>query len=231
VRKYKHLFFDLDHTLWDYDSNVRDSLSELFIDFDLGSLGNPDFELFFDAFQITNHVLWEQFNKGVVDKDELRAMRFKEVFTRAKLSVSKIPKELEEEFILRTSSKPKVMDHAFETLAYLKSRYELHIITNGFNQSQYNKLKSSKLDSYFDLIVTSENSGFRKPDKRIFDHAMLQLKTEAINCLMIGDNPLSDIQGAQNAEIDQVFYNPLKTESKISPTYTINHLSELTTIL
>ena len=217
MRKYKHLFFDLDHTLWDYDSNVRDSLSELFIDFDLGSLGNPDFELFFDAFQITNHVLWEQFNKGVVDKDELRAMRFKEVFTRAKLSVSKIPKELEEEFILRTSSKPKVMDHAFETLAYLKSRYELHIITNGFNQSQYNKLKSSKLD--------------RKPDKRIFDHAMLQLKTEAINCLMIGDNPLSDIQGAQNAEIDQVFYNPLKTESKISPTYTINHLSELTTIL
>ena len=73
MRKYKHLFFDLDHTLWDYDSNVRDSLSELFIDFDLGSLGNPDFELFFDAFQITNHVLWEQFNKGVVDKDELRA--------------------------------------------------------------------------------------------------------------------------------------------------------------
>jgi len=231
VKKYTHLLFDLDHTLWDYDSNVRDSLSELFTDYDLGSLGNPDFELFFEAFQATNYTLWEQFNKGLIDKDELRAIRFKKVFSRAELPVSEIPENLEEEFILRTSTKPKVMDHAFETLDYLKTKYRLHIITNGFNLSQYNKLKSSKLDPYFDLIVTSENSGFRKPDKRIFDHALLQIKTEANHCLMIGDNPLSDIQGAQNAKIDQVFYNPLNTENIVKPTFTIHHLSELIKIL
>ncbi|WP_040756574.1 HAD family hydrolase, partial [Winogradskyella psychrotolerans] len=113
----------------------------------------------------------------------------------------------------------------------LKTKYQLHIITNGFNLSQYNKLKSSKLDTYFDLIVTSENSGFRKPDKRIFEHALLHLKAEASHCLMIGDNPLSDIQGAQNAEIDQVYYNPLNTESEVNPTYRIRHLSELIKIL
>ncbi|EPR65783.1 YjjG family noncanonical pyrimidine nucleotidase [Cyclobacterium qasimii] len=231
MKKYTHLLFDLDHTLWDYDSNVRDSLTELFTDYNLGSLGNPDFELFFEAFQATNHLLWEQFNKGLIDKDELRAMRFKEVFNRAQLPLSEIPKDLEEQFILRTSSKAKVMDHAFETLDFLKTKYQLHIITNGFNLSQYNKLKSSKLDTYFDLIVTSENSGFRKPDKRIFEHALLHLKAEASHCLMIGDNPLSDIQGAQNAEIDQVYYNPLNTESEVNPTYRIRHLSELIKIL
>lgn len=231
MQKYSHLLFDLDHTLWDYDSNVRDSLLELFANYELGKLGNPNFELFFEAFQLTNHSLWEQFNRGLVDKNQLRAMRFKQVFTRAKLPVTKIPKGLEEEFILRTSSKPKVMDQAFEILDYLKTKYQLHIITNGFNQSQYNKLQSSKLDAYFDLVVTSENSGFRKPDKRIFEHTLAQLKADARQCLMIGDNPLSDIQGAQNAKIDQVYYNPLNTKITIQPTFTIKHLSELGNIL
>lgn len=231
MKKYTHLFFDLDHTLWDYDSNVRDSLSELFAQYDLGALGNPDFEPFFEAFQATNHELWEEFNKGLVDREILRATRFKRVFRRAKLEVAMIPASLEEEFITRTSAKPKVMDHALETLDYLKQDYQLHIITNGFNQSQYAKLKSSKLEEYFDLIVTSENSGYRKPDKRIFDHALSHLKTAANHCLMIGDNPLSDILGAQNAKMDQVFYNPLKTASELLPTYTIHHLSELRNIL
>jgi putative hydrolase of the HAD superfamily len=231
VKKYTHLFFDLDHTLWDYESNVRDSLSELFVDYDLGTLGNPDFELFFKAFQTTNHELWEEFNKGLVDRSGLRDSRFKRVFTRAKLDIAMIPASLEEEFISRTSAKPKVMDHAFEILDYLKHDYQLHIITNGFDQSQYAKLKSSKLEDYFDLIVTSENSGYRKPDKKIFDHALSHLKTAANHCLMIGDNPLSDILGAQNAKMDQVFYNPLKTESNLAPTFTIRHLSELRNIL
>lgn len=231
MKKYTHLFFDLDHTLWDYDSNVRDSLSELFLQYNLGTLGNPDFEFFFKAFQATNRELWEQFNKGMVDRAGLRENRFKQVFSRAKLEVTKIPASLEEEFISRTSAKAKVMDHAFEILDYLRHSYQLHIITNGFNQSQYAKLKSSKLEDYFDLIVTAENSGYRKPDKRIFDHALSHLKTAPNHCLMIGDNPLSDILGAQNAKMDQVFYNPLKTESQLTPTFTIHHLSELRNIL
>jgi putative hydrolase of the HAD superfamily len=116
-------------------------------------------------------------------------------------------------------------------LKYLKAKYPLHIITNGFNESQAKKMKASGLDQYFDLIVTSETTGHKKPDPRIFYHAMEQLETSPELCIMIGDNPNSDILGAQNASIDQVYFNPEGKEIDLKPTYTIAHLQELESIL
>lgn len=231
MKAYRHLLFDLDHTLWDYDSNVRDSLTELFARHGLAELGESNFETFFEAFQATNLELWDQFNSGQVDRDQLRAIRFHQVFTKARLSPSLIPKSLEDDFITLTSSKAKVMDHALEILQYLGEKYALHIVTNGFNESQYAKLKASGLERYFNIIVTSESSGFRKPDQRIFAHTLREIGTVSKDCLMIGDNPHSDIQGAINASIDQVHFNPENVKSPVPATFTIRHLSELKTFL
>lgn len=231
MKKYRHIFFDLDHTLWDYDSNVRDTLSELFAHHRLAELGDITFEAFFEAFLTTNYELWDQFNRGEVNQSDMRKIRFIRVFTRAKLSTDHLPGSFEGDFVSQTSSKSKVMDHSFEILDYLRKQYALHIITNGFNDSQYAKLKYSGLAPYFELIVTSESSGFRKPDKRIFTHALGKLGTKATDCLMIGDNPDSDILGAKNAAIDQVHYNPAGTANQVKSTFTIQHLSELRAIL
>jgi putative hydrolase of the HAD superfamily len=231
LKTYQHIFFDLDHTLWDYDQNVKESLQELYGKYEIHQMGKLCFEDFFAAFQKINQELWVLFNQGVLDKDSLRKVRFKRIFSLARIDSYPIPASLEEEFVCITSSKAKVLPYSFDVLAYLKRKYCLHVITNGFNESQYAKLSASGLHGYFDLIVTSESSGYRKPDKRIFQYALEKLKANPSECLMIGDNPDSDILGAQNASIDQIYYNPGNKEITLRPTYTIRCLSEIKAIL
>ncbi|MBA4301880.1 MAG: noncanonical pyrimidine nucleotidase, YjjG family [Cyclobacterium sp.] len=231
MKTYQHLFFDLDHTLWDYDRNVAESLSELYQIYGLQDMGIPTFERFFEAFHDINFQLWDWYNVGKIDKHDLRKTRFPRIFAQAGGQVNAIPKEFEEDFMHRTSSKPHVFPYSKEILTYLKEKYRIHIITNGFNESQSKKMQSSGLDVFFELIVTSETTGHKKPDPRIFHYAMKQLSTRSENCLMIGDNPNSDILGAQNAFIDQVFFNPDKKEIQLLPTYTIAHLRELEDLL
>lgn len=231
MKTYQHLFFDLDHTLWDYDRNVAESLSELYQIHELQNKGIPSFERFFESFQNINFQLWDWYNVGKIDKHDLRKTRFPRIFAHAGGQVDAIPKEFEEDFMNRTSSKPHVFPYSKEILTYLKDKYRIHIITNGFNESQSKKMQSSGLDVFFELIVTSETTGHKKPDPGIFHFAMNQLSTHSEKCLMIGDNPNSDILGAQNAFIDQVFFNPDKKAIQLTPTYTISHLRELEDLL
>ena len=227
MNKYRHLFFDLDHTLWDYDRNVQESLNELFDIYLLKDLGVPTFKDFYGAFNAVNFDLWSLYNVGKIDKENLRKERFKRIFEHLGADGLAVPLEMEEDFMQRTSSKPHLFPHSKETLTYLQSKYELHIITNGFDESQAMKMASSGLTSFFQLIVTSETTGHRKPDKRIFEYAMGKLGTVPSFCLMIGDNPESDILGAQSAGIDQVLFNPLNIPCPLSPTYSISSLQEL----
>jgi putative hydrolase of the HAD superfamily len=231
LKTYQHLFFDLDHTLWDYDRNVAESLSELYQIYGLQDLGISTFEKFFEAFHAINFQLWDWYNVGKIDKHNLRKERFPRIFTHAGGNAQAIPSEFEEDFMHRTSSKPHVFPYSKEILTYLREKYSVHLITNGFNESQAKKMSSSGLDGFFDLIVTSETTGYKKPDPRIFYHAMDQLATSPDRCLMIGDNPNSDILGAQNAAIDQVFFNPEGKKIELKPTYTIAHLRELEDLL
>lgn len=231
MKTYQHLFFDLDHTLWDYDRNVSESLSELYTAYALVDLGIPTFEKFFESFHAVNFQLWDWYNVGKIDKVNLRKERFPRIFMHAGGLADAIPAGFEEDFMDRTSSKPHVFPYSKEILDYLKEKYQIHVITNGFNESQAKKLKSSGLDIYFDLIVTSETTGHKKPDPRIFHYTMDQLQTKPKDCLMIGDNPDSDILGAQRAGIDQVFFNPERKEIALNPTYEIHHLRELEALL
>lgn len=231
MKTYQHLFFDLDHTLWDYDRNVTESLSELYQIYTLQDRGIPTFDQFFAAFHHVNFQLWDWYNVGQIDKENLRKERFPRIFTQAGAKAEAIPAGLEEDFMDRTSSKPHVFPYSKEILTYLKSKYRVHVITNGFNESQAKKMKSSGLDGFFEMVVTSETTGFKKPDPRIFHYAIGELNTHADHCLMIGDNPKSDILGAQRAEIDQVFFNPEGKSIDLKPTYEIRHLQELEQLL
>ena len=229
--KYRHLLFDLDHTLWDYERNVQESLNELFEIYLLKDLGVSTFDAFYEAFNTVNAELWNSYNTGKIDRVILRKERFKRIFEHLGADGLAVPTEMEGDFMQRTSSKPHLFPHSKETLAYLQNNYELHIISNGFDESQAMKMASSGLTSFFKLIITSETTSYRKPDKRIFEYALDKLETEPNVCLVIGDNPDTDILGAKDANIDQVLFNPLNLSYPIKPTYTIGCLSELRSFL
>ncbi|GAB3235862.1 YjjG family noncanonical pyrimidine nucleotidase [Algoriphagus aestuariicola] len=231
MKTYQHIFFDLDHTLWDYDRNVSESLSELYHIYGLVNLGIPTFEIFFQSFHHVNFQLWDWYNVGKIDKHNLRKERFPRIFSHAGGKSEAIPLDFEEDFMNRTSAKPHVFPHAKEILTYLRTKYHIHVITNGFNESQDKKMKSAGLDGFFELVVTSETTGHKKPDPRIFKYAMDQLNTGPNACLMIGDNPDSDILGAQRAGIDQVFFNPEGKGILLQPTFEIRHLKDLEDLL
>jgi putative hydrolase of the HAD superfamily len=227
LKTYQHLFFDLDHTLWDYDKNVQESLSELFGIYQLQDFGILDFRIFLDAFYQVNFKLWAMYDVGEIDKKSLRDVRFKLIFEKAGARDNVVPKEMEDDFMHRTSSKPHLLPYSKEILDYLKPNYGLHIISNGFNESQTKKMEASGLTPYFDLIVTSETTGHKKPDPRIFKYAMDRLGIKSTETMMIGDNPNSDILGAIRANIDNVYFDPHEKGIEHQPTYTIRHLKEL----
>ncbi|MBS9524242.1 YjjG family noncanonical pyrimidine nucleotidase [Litoribacter ruber] len=234
MKTYHHIFFDLDHTLWDYDTNVRESLQEIFQLYTLYNLGVQTHELFYKAFIEINYGLWGLYNKGKIDKAGLRKIRFQRIFEHLGADTQRIPEEMEEDFMNRTSCKTNLFPFSLEVLDYLKKKYQLHIITNGFNESQGLKINSSGLQNYFDLVVTSETTGHRKPDRRIFEYALAQVNCTAETCIMIGDNLESDIRGAQQVNMDQIYFNPNEAETDkgdIRPTYSIKCLSEIQSIL
>lgn len=231
MKTYQHLFFDLDHTLWDYDRNVQESLSELFHHYKLEALGVSSPQHFIDSFYAVNFKLWSAYDRGEMQKEELRTTRFPRIFAHAGIVDAVIPEEFEGDFMHRTSGKPHLFPHTIEILDYLKPKYKLYVITNGFDESQARKMNSSGLKDYFEIVITSETTGHKKPDPRIFQYALEQAGASKENSLMIGDNPISDIQGAHGAGIDQVYFNPLGKAIDSVPTYTIIHLRELEDIL
>ncbi|MFD2200297.1 YjjG family noncanonical pyrimidine nucleotidase [Shivajiella indica] len=231
MKTYQHLFFDLDHTLWDYDRNVQESLSELHQQYQLVNLGIEHSEQFIQSFYNVNFKLWAMYDVGKIDKESLREKRFKLVFENAGADPFSVPKTMEEDFMHRTSSKPHVVPYTFEILEYLKPNYGLHIISNGFNESQSKKMEASGLTPYFDLIVTSETTGHKKPDPKIFKYALDRLGARNSETIMIGDNPDSDILGAIRANIDNVYFDPHERGIAHMPTYTIRHLKELESLL
>jgi putative hydrolase of the HAD superfamily len=125
----------------------------------------------------------------------------------------------------------ELMPGAIEVLEYLNAKYKLHLITNGFDKVQHQKLIHSKIDHFFDTVITSEFAGYKKPQKEIFHFAISEVSAYPNNCIMIGDNIENDIIGASKAGIDQIFYNPENLSTEFTPTHEIKHLIELKTIL
>lgn len=228
---YKHLFFDLDHTLWDFDANARETLADLYAIFDLTNRINTAFEDFFPKYLFHNEVLWDRYHKGLITSEELKWKRMWRTMLDFKVADEPLARDMSGKFLEILPTKKLLFPHTLEILNYLKGKnYELHLITNGFEKTQWSKLNNSGLSSYFTHVITSEGSNSLKPQKEIFDFAMYKAGSSLPESIMIGDNLDADIQGAMNAGMDTVFVNHINAVPEIKPTYTVTHLQELEAI-
>jgi YjjG family noncanonical pyrimidine nucleotidase len=227
---YKCIFFDLDHTLWDYEKNSEEALRDLHINFKLASY-NIDFTLFHSTFREVNLKLWDLYDNGHITSDVIRKERFKQILNTFYVDDEQLSLKLSDHYLDICPDKGNLIPHAVEVLQYLASKYRLSIITNGFEEIQHRKLKAGNLSQFFDHIVTSQRSGHRKPAREIFEYALQFGQVAADDALMIGDNLLTDIAGARNASVDSVFLNRDSVSHQEVIKYEINCLSELYSIL
>lgn len=229
--KYKHLFFDLDHTLWDFETNSKNTLRELYEKLDLAGKGVDDFELFHRHYLTHNERLWDKYRKGFIKVDLLRWKRFWLALLEFKIGDEALAHTLAEQFLDGLPTRTVLFPETRQVLQYLLDKsYVLHLITNGFEKTQHSKLRHSGIDHYFNAVITSEGSNSLKPHKEIFDFALQQARANPEHSIMIGDDPEVDIKGAMNAGIDQVFVNHTRKTIDIRPTYTVYSLPELKNI-
>ena len=226
--KYKHLFFDLDHTLWDFNANAKVTLTEIYSFFNLETLGVKPFENFYTHYLHHNEILWNRYHKGYITGEELKWKRMWRTLLEFKIGDEKLARDISAKFLELLPVKKMLFPHTIEILDYLAAKdYQLHMITNGFEKTQWSKLNNSGLGTYFKHVITSEASNSLKPRKQIFDFAMQKAGATLDNSIMLGDNLDADIKGAMNAGMDSVFVNHINETTLLLPTYTITHLKEL----
>lgn len=230
--KYRHLFFDLDHTLWDFEVNAKQTLFDIYELNALKELGVGDFDHFVERYSYHNERLWDRYTKGFIKQEELRWKRMWLALLDFKLADEPLSKRLSVQFLEHLPNKKELFPYTVEILTYLKEKkYRMHLITNGFEKVQYNKIQSSNLDTFFEEMITSEGSNSLKPNKEIFDYALRVTGASVEESIMIGDNLDADIQGGINAGMDTIFVNHINVEPHIKATYMIRHLKELESIL
>lgn len=217
-KQYTHIFFDLDNTLWDFEKNSFFAMQNTCNYFNLNFDGNQ-FENFFEVYSKHNHFLWSEYRNKNIGKKELTKKRFQK--TLEELNIEGINPELMNKIYLEEMPKQKHLNKgSIEILNYLKGkRYKLYIITNGFREVQFKKLKSSGLKTYFQKCFISEDVKTPKPGKEIFEYAIKSSNARKSKSLMIGDDWDVDVLGALNFGIDAVYYNPKGTENSISRKY------------
>lgn len=230
---YDQLFFDLDHTIWDFDTNSEATLLDLFHELKLNERATGDFHHFHTTYHHHNEIYWDRFRKGFINREELRWKRMWRTLADFKISDEPLAKEMSERYLDILPTKTNLFPHCIELLEYLtEKKYPMHLITNGFEKTQYQKIKNSGIDRFFTHMVTSEQAGIMKPHAAIFEYALKLTKSTAEQCLMIGDTLEVDILGAKNMGMDTVYFNPAKPHNnKVIPTYVIENLNELKSIL
>ncbi|MDQ3535993.1 MAG: YjjG family noncanonical pyrimidine nucleotidase [Bacteroidota bacterium] len=231
LKPYKHIFFDLDHTLWDFEKNSTETLIELYDRHQMHELKQFSKEEFIKTFHEVNHFLWACYHKGTLERQTLRSERFKIIFSKLNCVHPYSTSQLTEEYLSLCPTKTNLFPYALEVLNYLKQKYILHIITNGFEEVQFIKMASSRIRDFFVEIVTSDASGFIKPHKGMFEYALHKTKAYCTDCIMIGDDLDADIVGARNASIDHVYFNPSGLKHQEAVTHEIRCLSQLMKIL
>ena len=229
---YKDLFFDLDHTLWDFETNSKETIQELYATHHLAELGIDDFDGFYSTYSAHNHRLWDRYTKGFIKQEELRWKRVYLSLLDFKVANEPLAKEMSQAYLEILPNKKHLFPYTIEILEYLKQKdYKMHLITNGFESVQFKKIKNSGIADYFTEVITSEASNSLKPQKEIFEYALKNANATVAESIMIGDNESADIQGGINMGMDTIFVNHIQVVPTIPATYTITHLKELETIL
>ncbi len=227
---YKHIFFDLDRTLWDFEANAKETFKDLYKKYDLKSLIGS-FDQFYALYRNHNDVLWRLYREKQITKEKLSWYRFHMVLSDFNVNDEDLARAMGADYLEISKTKTLLFPHTHEILAYLKKKYPLHIITNGFEEVQFSKLKNCNLEQYFTSIITSEKAGVQKPKPEIFNYALDVANASKEESIMIGDDMEVDVKGADQAGIDQVHFNFIEKEYDHKATYEINSLIQLKDIL
>lgn len=227
----RHIFFDLDNTIWDFEKSSMATLAELYDKYSLPTLGVRSFDAFVAAYKHRNELLWEEYRMGKVDKNTLRNQRFNLTFWDMGLDPETAPQGMADDYVILGPRRSHLFPHAHETLSYLQDKYTLHIITNGFAEAQTVKMEAADLNKYFSEVIISEHTGYKKPDERIFRHSMEKAGASEDECLMIGDGLEVDVIGAQQAGWRAIYFNPQQVPHMENPDHEIRELKELCDLL
>ncbi|WP_239540676.1 YjjG family noncanonical pyrimidine nucleotidase [Spongiivirga citrea] len=203
--KVTDIFFDLDHTLWDFEKNSALTFKKIFSQH---SVQLP-LEEFLAVYVPINFEYWKLYREERISKEELRYSRLKKTFDGLNFnSTDELINRLSHDYIQRLPDNDHLFEGAIEILEYLKPSYKLHIITNGFREVQRVKMETSKIKHYFDKIVDSESVGVKKPNPLIFEFALKSANVRSKNALMIGDNIEADIEGASKVGMQSIHFEP-----------------------
>lgn len=233
VKQYSQVFFDLDHTLWDFETNSRATLNDLYHELNLGEQSGADFNKFHATYHHYNEIYWDRFRKGHINREELRWRRMWRTLVEFKLTDEPLSKLMSERYLEILPTKTNLFPYCIDILDYLTQKgYPIHLITNGFEKTQHMKIRNSGIDHYFKEMITSEQAGIMKPHAAIFEYALKTTGAKASESIMIGDTLEVDILGALNAGIDAAYVHAEVPEgSKVKPTYILKDLGELKDIL
>ena len=225
--KYKHLFFDLDRTLWDFDAAAEVAFERIYEKYNLKALGIPNAHEFHEVYHPLNEQLWVLYRADQITKDELNRTRFLKPLEHYGIHDIELADHLSEDYVYWSPRIVRLIPGTMELLDYLKPKYHLHLITNGFQEVQHTKLSGSGLEPYFETLTVSEEVGVKKPNPEIFIYALNKAHATAEESLVIGDEMAVDIDGARAAGIDQVFFNPSGIDVEGERTFEVNSLLEI----
>ena len=229
--KSKHLFFDLDRTLWDFEKNSEIALNKLFFDLGLNTT-IPNFSVFHDLYKTHNSRLWKLYGSGKLSKDILRNERFRVTLEEFNLVDPRLIESISDGYVEISPQQTTLFPTTLSTLdALQKEGFNMHIITNGFKEVQFIKLQKSGLENYFDIIVCSEDVGKNKPSPAIFHHSMSHAKAKPEDSVMIGDDFEVDILGALSVGMQGVLFDPYKEHKHFQDNFIIQQLDELPALL
>ena len=231
MTKYKHIFLDLDRTLWDFEMSAAQTFEEIFDKYQLQSKGVPTVEAFTATYKKHNDILWAMYRDGEIIKEVLSVKRWFLTMEEFGILDGELAALIAEDYITLSPLKVNLFPYTHEILSYLKEKYTLHLMTNGFDEVQTVKIDASDLRKDFTEIITSEMAGFKKPNPRIFEFAMDKAGAVAENSMMIGDDLRVDILGAKGVNIDQIYVNYDSEPHSEKISYEINHLKEIEEIL
>lgn len=228
-KEYQYLLFDLDRTLWDFDSNSKNNISSLLDYYSLKELDHADF---IRRYQEINAKMWGEYEMGLLPKEELRWRRFYSTLSHFGIEDKELAIKFGNDYLEKMPQQQLLMPYAKEILKELHQRgCKLALITNGFKEVQYKKLTNTGIAHYFDAILVSEEHGINKPSPIIFKRAVKAINANKESTIMVGDDPFNDIEGAMIYGIDQFFYNYKEIEYNGGATYESNDLRELLTLV
>ncbi|MNS84078.1 Pyrimidine 5'-nucleotidase YjjG [compost metagenome] len=229
---YKTIFFDLDHTLWDFEQNSFNTLEHIYHEYNLADRGVDSLTSFHQRHKAHNDRLWARYRNGFINREDLKWKRMWLTLIEFKIGDERLARDLSAVYMDMLPYQQSLFPHAIEILDYCKEQsYDMNLITNGFEDTQWKKLNATGIGHYFSHVITSETSNSLKPHAPIFDYALSLAGADKESSIMIGDSLEADILGAQSFGMDQVYFNPEQVAHSEQPTFEISCLSELKKIL